>query len=427
MGLIALRIASLPAALCLPVLSRLGSLSKAGGPPSAGVALIASPTWRAASTIRRTVPAIHTLASAAIILIGALPALGQKPESDLQNLGLIGRVRQIKESVEAPRLRGDGVTRADMVYKFNRDGMLDDYISYSDGQPEGHVVYSYNPDGSRLEKIAHVTGETPTFRQEIKTDAEGKKVQVSESCGDGFLFLLEKYRYQQGDAVEISHYDHYGKLLGVRHLKYESGRLVEITLPNNYVEVHTYYDGGQPRATRLYTGKHELLREDAFTYKFDKFGNWIERHTRRRYSEDGKSAESDLTDYRAITYYPAEPDSAANGETTGVTPGSGSLPGIEQLPPAAIRTSGRVLQGSALRRVEPGYPSAAKNNHITGQVIVEITVDECGRVISSHALSGPAELRGAAADAARGWLFSQTKLDRIPVKVIGTITFSFMM
>jgi len=54
-------------------------------------------------------------------------------------------------------------------------------------------------------------------------------------------------------------------------------------------------------------------------------------------------------------------------------------------------------------------------------------VDECGRVISSKALSGPAELRESAEHAARGWLFGPARLYEIPVKVVGTVTFTFQM
>ena len=94
-------------------------------------------------------------------------------------------------------------------------------------------------------------------------------------------------------------------------------------------------------------------------------------------------------------------------------------------PPKIIRKSGGVLQGSATRRVEPAYPPLAKTARVSGPVVVEITVDETGKVISARGISGHPLLKPAAEAAARGWEFTPTSLQGTPVKVIGTITFNF--
>lgn len=99
----------------------------------------------------------------------------------------------------------------------------------------------------------------------------------------------------------------------------------------------------------------------------------------------------------------------------------------EPQPPKIIRKSGGVFQGSATRRVEPTYPPLAKAARVSGSVVVEVTVDEEGNVISARALSGHPLLKDAAVGAARGWRFKPTLLQGEPVKVIGTITFNFNM
>src|ERR1700720_3913744 len=72
--------------------------------------------------------------------------------------------------------------------------------------------------------------------------------------------------------------------------------------------------------------------------------------------------------------------------------------------PKIIRKSGGVLQGSATKRVEPSYPPLARAAHISGSVVVEVTVDEQGKVISARPISsGHPLLRDAALEAARGW------------------------
>ena len=93
--------------------------------------------------------------------------------------------------------------------------------------------------------------------------------------------------------------------------------------------------------------------------------------------------------------------------------------------PKLIRKSGGVLQASAVRRVEPVYPPLAKAAQVSGSVVVEVTVDETGAVSEARALSGHPLLKDPAVAAARGWRFTPTKLEGVPVKVIGTITFNF--
>jgi protein TonB len=94
-------------------------------------------------------------------------------------------------------------------------------------------------------------------------------------------------------------------------------------------------------------------------------------------------------------------------------------------PPKIVRKSGGVLQGSATRRPTPTYPPLARAARVSGAVVVEVTVDEAGNVISARAISGHPLLKDAAVAAARGWKFTPTQLSGVPVKVIGTITFNF--
>lgn len=97
----------------------------------------------------------------------------------------------------------------------------------------------------------------------------------------------------------------------------------------------------------------------------------------------------------------------------------------ENPPPRIIRKAGGVLHGSASKRVEPTYPPLAKAAKVSGSVVVEVTINEEGKVFSARALSGHPLLKESAVAAALGWTFSPTQLQGVPVKVIGTITFNF--
>jgi TonB family protein len=84
-----------------------------------------------------------------------------------------------------------------------------------------------------------------------------------------------------------------------------------------------------------------------------------------------------------------------------------------------------VINGKAELLPVPGYPATARAVGAQGQVTVEVTIDESGRVISAHASSGHPLLKGAAEDAARRAKFSPTYLSHIPVKVTGVIVYNF--
>lgn len=89
--------------------------------------------------------------------------------------------------------------------------------------------------------------------------------------------------------------------------------------------------------------------------------------------------------------------------------------------------SGGVLNGKAISKPAPPYPPIAKAARQQGTVVVQITVDESGRVISAKAISGPPLLLAAAQQAAMSARFSPTLLSGQPVKVTGTITYNFQL
>jgi len=91
------------------------------------------------------------------------------------------------------------------------------------------------------------------------------------------------------------------------------------------------------------------------------------------------------------------------------------------------KDSGNLEGGRIVSKPQPRYPSDAKANGITGAVVVQIVVDETGKVIAAQPMSGPAQLLKAATQSARQARFSPTKLSGQPVKVTGTITFNFTL
>lgn len=95
--------------------------------------------------------------------------------------------------------------------------------------------------------------------------------------------------------------------------------------------------------------------------------------------------------------------------------------------PATPRVSGGVLPGNAIRRVRPVYPARARGARASGQVHVEVVIDESGNVISASVVRGHWLLRQAALEAARQWKFRPTLLNGAPIEVTGVLIFNFTL
>jgi TonB family protein len=90
-----------------------------------------------------------------------------------------------------------------------------------------------------------------------------------------------------------------------------------------------------------------------------------------------------------------------------------------------IDFSGGVLQGYAVKKVQPPYPVEARDADVSGDVQVQVLISEQGKVIEATPIGGPQLLLSAALDAARQWVFKPTEVSGVPVKVQDTLTFNF--
>lgn len=115
---------------------------------------------------------------------------------------------------------------------------------------------------------------------------------------------------------------------------------------------------------------------------------------------------------------------------------SGSRPVVvmTEPPPAAPEprqvpkvVSKRVLNGEAIELPKPAYPRLAQETRVQGTVLIQVLLDESGKVISAQVASGHPLLSGAAKQAAYRARFSPTMIGDQPVKVSGIITYNFVL
>ena len=114
------------------------------------------------------------------------------------------------------------------------------------------------------------------------------------------------------------------------------------------------------------------------------------------------------------TWWQLEPQPA-----TAPPPGSAGAP---------YRVGGDVKAPIVIRRVEPQYPDEARQNRISGIVIVECIIGKDGRVKDVVVLKGlPYGLDQAAVEAVKRWEFKPATLAGVPVDVIFNLTINFML
>lgn len=135
----------------------------------------------------------------------------------------------------------------------------------------------------------------------------------------------------------------------------------------------------------------------------------------------GRPDANDLTDF----YQMISKRFFDSFETFGGGSGGGAQADAGSKVSPSVPVSGGVLNSRAVSLPKPVYPDDARRQRITGTVVVQVEINEQGRVVMAKAVGGPASLRGAAEDAARKARFEPVNLQGRPVRVRGVVTYNF--
>ena len=93
--------------------------------------------------------------------------------------------------------------------------------------------------------------------------------------------------------------------------------------------------------------------------------------------------------------------------------------------PQVVRKN--IINSEAISLPVPIYPKMAQQIRLQGTVLVQVLIDETGKVVSAQVVKGNPMLAPAAKQAAYLARFSPTLIGDQPVKVSGTITYNFVM
>jgi periplasmic protein TonB len=115
-------------------------------------------------------------------------------------------------------------------------------------------------------------------------------------------------------------------------------------------------------------------------------------------------------------------DANAGGMDSGLSAGNGKSPAAPEIP---LPVGGDVKPAKLISSVAPVYPSVAKSQHVSGDVLIDALIDANGHVTTMKAISGPALLQQAAKDAVHQWKYQPATLDGKPVAMHLTVTLQF--
>lgn len=95
--------------------------------------------------------------------------------------------------------------------------------------------------------------------------------------------------------------------------------------------------------------------------------------------------------------------------------------------PPAVRVGGKVKPPRKVKDAKPVYPESAREAHIQGVVILEITVGTDGKVKKVKVVRSMRLLDNAAVAAAKKWVYKPTIVNGKPTPVIFTTAVNFKL
>jgi TonB family protein len=326
-------------------------------------------------------------------------------ESDRMRDGLIGPVRRVRTEIVKLSSEGGRVIEG-------KRALLE--------------VVSYDVKGNKVEnQYFPVEGANLTGKEVYKYDDKGNISEMTLVNDDGSLLSKETYKYEFDFAGNWNKMTTSVAVVDTGKVSFEPS---EVT----YRSIMYYLDENMVKMVQPSAPTASLPAPPVAPAKTSAGANSVAAQPKR--SGNNKKTRPNLP----ISDVELEKVSAVNSVEVKTVSSNGEarVPQIfidtEPPPtpgpkPILKPVSGGVLNGAALSLPAPIYPDAAKRMRLSGTIVVEVVIDEMGKVISARAQAGPGALRDAAVQAALRARFSPTKLSGQPVKVSGIINYKFSL
>ena len=200
-----------------------------------------------------------------------------------------------------------------------------------------------------------------------------------------------------------------------------------------------YYDDSKLAKAEEFYQRSLALREKAFGPEDVQVANSLYAlgqfyRMRRDYDSALKSYKRSLLIYgRAGKVTSAEFQRASTGlsclgyESENINAISKELEAIQQQFAVSLPPPAKMLNGSAVYIAKPEYPRGARERKLSGTVVVQVEIDEKGKVISAKDMcQGPPYLSESSVKAALQSKFTPTLISGVPVRTKGVLRFNFV-
>jgi TonB family protein len=124
----------------------------------------------------------------------------------------------------------------------------------------------------------------------------------------------------------------------------------------------------------------------------------------------------------------AAADAATNrerAEATAATREKAAAAARAKVARAPIRVGGQIKPPVKIKDVPPVYPAVAQSARVQGDVIIEATVGEDGKIADARVVKSVPLLDQAALDAVKQWEYQPSLLNGVPTPVVMTVTVKF--
>ena len=91
----------------------------------------------------------------------------------------------------------------------------------------------------------------------------------------------------------------------------------------------------------------------------------------------------------------------------------------------AVHVGGQVRPPVKIKDVAPVYPAIAQSARVQGDVVIEATIDEQGKVADAKVVKSVPMLDQAALDAVQQWQYQPSLRNGVPTAVVMTVTVKF--
>jgi TonB family protein len=300
-----------------------------------------------------------------------------------------------------------------------------------EGPREVLAIATYDPAGKKIDSVAYpVEGRTLPGKEEYLYDDKGNVMEMILRNTDGSVLSRESYKYE---FDELGNWTKMSSSVVV----YENGKINFEPTGITYRTISYYYNQAIEKLNASPNANGVSARSTSSTLLPSSNGSSTDSP---RPSTPTSQVSATIQPLSAVANAHANKEPVSAPVLLAPAKSSTAAPDNPVATSSEIRTAADnaeatsvvqrlaedVLRNAAIELPKPEYSDAALLARASGEVTVQILVDEHGNVTNAQATSGHPLLGAAAEAAARKARFSLTKVPSGATKVYGVITYNFV-